>query len=115
LKSPARKRFDSLKDDSDDHEGVNIDVTDTKSLRQLDDVLSKGDFRHMVQELNTRVHPDAGEYLELVMQGYNLRDIFGVKTGEPMLPYVAEHPMTFQNWNATIQPKIKKVLQKYIH
>lgn len=60
--------------------------------------------------------PDAPEYLELMLKGFSDSAIIGdYRVGRPsMLPSLQEKPITPQNWEYRIMPRISQALRKIL-
>lgn len=116
-------------EDEDVKGGIEIDLEDPRSFQDIEDILPPHRMR-LVEEKLRRVHPDAPLYVELLMQGYNDREIIGderfqerqMEKGEitgPLgrkskLPHLQDHPVSFQYWSSKIKPKILHVLEEAI-
>ncbi len=107
-----------------DDEGDSYDFTDVEDPHALEQFerdplkhIDIEDVLHKLPQLSSqlrRIHPDAEEFIRLLLEGHSKLDIVGDyrKNRPSMLPHVKENPMTYQNWNSNIEPKIYKVIQQ---
>lgn len=115
LKSSDYRRTEGLGGGSDDEgEERDFQVLDRETLRKLDDVILPNEMRKIKQRLVREVHPDAALYIDLLLEGYEAKEIVGdARSGVPsMLPHVQQKPMSYQNWDGNIKPKIYRVFRE---
>ena len=88
----------------------NIDLDeDAEYLRS---VLPPSALEPLIRRLNDKVHPDAGLYFKLLLQGYDKVEI----TGNPpkskgMLPH---YNQTAWNWQKYIEPEIEQEIRHFL-
>jgi len=112
LKSAHYRHMRDTGSDSDDDR--EFQILDRETLRKLDDVILPNEMHRIKQRLVREVHPDAALYIDLLLEGYDAKEIVGdVRSGLPsMLPHVQQKPMSYQNWDGNIKPKIYRIFRE---
>jgi DNA-directed RNA polymerase specialized sigma24 family protein len=114
IRKNVRHREDSLYGEGDEGEEIEFSVLDKDTLQQLDDMILPGEMAKIKRRIDREVHPDASLWIDLFLDGYTSKEIVGDKAhGIPsMLPHVQERPMSYQNWESNVKPKILHVFRE---
>lgn len=106
-------------DDTDDEGKATFNPADPRSLKDFATVDNGKPIWHMPQVkriLETKAHPDAPAFLDLLLEGHNQKEIVGDFRHKEvvvpsMLPHLKNNPISFSAWEYRTMPKIKDILQ----
>lgn len=116
IKGKRKKRdMDSL-DIQDDEGKLLHNPNDPKAPATFFERLSPHEMPKVRKELEHKVHPDAPLYLDLLLEGYTVKEIVGdPEEGKPpMLPHMRQHPIGYNNWKKTYEPKIRDIMLRVL-
>jgi hypothetical protein len=105
--------FDETNDEGD---AKHVDPMDPNAMKNfIEEETRLWHLPRVRHVLETKVHPDAAIFLDLLSEGYTMKEIVGdAKTGVPsMLPHVKEKPMVYYNWLKTYNPKIVETIAMF--
>lgn len=116
FRTQKRHREESIFGEGDEGEDLEFQMLDQDTLHKLDDIISPSEWNRTLREMDRKVHPDASLWVKLMIDGYNSKEVVGDPVhGKPgMLPYLNDHPMTYSNWKARIEPKLKALFEDAI-
>lgn len=108
-KKEHSRPFEDIDDLTDD-----VDPVDPNAMRGLLEDVPMWKSPRVRRILEQQVHPDAPMFLDLLVDGYNMKEIVGDKaTGrKSMLPHLQQKPMTYNNWWQNLNVKIIDVLKR---